>query len=203
LPGPESPDGPRLEAKVVAALERIGRALRVQLWNAVKRRGLSPVQAQILLHLRAHDETLGRVGSIAREFGLTPPTVSDSVSALEAKGLVERSASAADGRAAVLTLTPAGHAAARELQSWAAGLEEAIAAMPPADQEAALQFLLRLIEQLQRRGSITVARVCFTCRFFRPAAEQTAGEPYCALLEKPLPPAALRVDCPEHEPASA
>jgi len=203
LPGRETPDESRLEAKIAAALERIGQALRVQLWSAVKGRGLSPVQAQVLLHLQGHGEALARVGRIAREFGLTAATVSDSVSALEAKGLVERSASAADGREAVLNLTPAGRAAARELLSWAAGLEETVASMPPEDQEAALQFLLRLIEQLQRRGLITVARMCFTCRFFQPAAEQAAGAPFCALLERPLPPASLRIDCPEHEPAPA
>jgi DNA-binding MarR family transcriptional regulator len=178
--------------------------LRLLLWDAVKSRGLTPVQAQILLYLRNHREHLCRVGQIAREFGLTTATVSDSVSALEAKGLLRREPWSGDARVATLALTDAGVAAAAELDGWATPLREAVAGLAPAQQEKALLFLIHLIERLQQRGVITVARMCTTCRFFRRNLRRPTHAPYyCALIDRPLAVADLRVDCPEHEPAIA
>ena len=42
---------PDVDSKLVAALERIGQALRVQTWDKAKRHGLSPTQLQLLLRL--------------------------------------------------------------------------------------------------------------------------------------------------------
>jgi len=55
LPPGASPD---VDAKLVAALERVGQALRVQMWDKAKRHGLSPTQLQVLLRLAV---PLGRV----------------------------------------------------------------------------------------------------------------------------------------------
>lgn len=198
---PESAEETRIDAKVVAALERIGHVLRLLLWDAVKERGLTPVQAQILLYIRSHGEERRRVSHIAREFGLTPATVSDSVSALETKGLLRRQAWKGDARVATLRLTDAGVAAARELQGWTKPLRESVADLPPGEQEEALLFLMGLIERLQQRRVITVARMCITCRFFRRDEHPGALAPHhCALLDKPLAVSDLRVDCPEHAP---
>ncbi|GAB4327703.1 MAG: MarR family transcriptional regulator [Dehalococcoidia bacterium] len=189
------------DTKIVAALERIGHAMRLLLWDAVKTRGLSPVQAQILLYLQGHGEDLGRVTHIAREFGLTPATVSDSVSALELKGLVQRQAWQGDARVVTLKLTGAGAAMARELEDWAKRLRESIADFAPREQDELLLVLMRLIERLQRRGVITVARMCITCRFFLRDAHPAERMPHhCALLDKPLALATLRLDCPDHAP---
>lgn len=198
--GRQSKQEAAVEAKIAAALERIGQATRLLLWQAVKGRRLTPVQAQVLLYLHGHGEALSRVSQIAREFGLTAATVSDSVSALEKKGLLRRQASAQDARVAILELTAAGDALARRLQAWSALLQESIASFPPAHQEEALLFLMGLIERLQERGVITVARMCTTCRFFWRDAHPGAPAPHhCSLLDKPLAVSALRVDCPEYE----
>ena len=55
-------------------------------------RGVSPIKARFLVHLLHHGDELGRVGHLAKEFGLSRATVSDAVSTLEAKGLVRREA---------------------------------------------------------------------------------------------------------------
>jgi hypothetical protein len=53
-------------------------------------------------------------------------------------------------------------------------------------------------------GVVGVARTCPTCRFFRSTAEpNVAASNHCALLDMPLRPGDLRLDCPEHEPAAA
>lgn len=190
-----------LDERIVAAIERLSRALRALLQDAVKGHGLSPVQGHILLYLRERPERLRHVASIAREFGLTAPTVSDSVSALVGKGLVERGLWAADGRRSTLRLTPAGETLCGELTTWTAPLRDAVALLPQADREAALLFLMRLIERLYDAGVVSVARMCLTCRFFHPGAAGAASS-YCSLLKKPLEPANLRVECPDHAPAT-
>lgn len=178
--------------------------MRLLLWDAVKERGLSPLQAQLLIYIRDHREDLCRTSQIAREFGLTPATVSDALSALEAKGLVRRATWVGDARVSTLHLTDAGSAMATDVDGWVTSLLESLGDLPLEQREGALLFLMRLIEGLQRRGIVTVARMCVTCRYFRPDAHPAEPAPHhCALLNKPLPVSGLRVDCPEYEPMTA
>ena len=129
--------------------------------------------------------------------------MSDAVRILEAKGLVRREPWPADGRVATLRLTPAGEEAAVGLSGWADVVEEQLGSFAPQEKEAGMRFLMRLISALQEEGVITVARMCVTCRFFRPDAHPGSATPHhCALLDQPLSGADLRTDCPEHEPAA-
>ena len=192
-----------VDKKIVAALERLSQAFRMLLQEEAQRWGVSPIQARFLVHLLHHGDELGRVGHLAKEFGLSRATVSDAVSALETKGLVRREAWPRDGRVAILRLTPSGEEAAAGLSGWADIVEEQLGSFVPEEKEAVMLFLMRLISALQGAGVITVARMCVTCRFFRPNAHLGSASPHhCALLDLPLSGADLRTDCPEHEPAA-
>ncbi len=198
---PKRATSEELDAKIVAALERLSHVLRALLWEEAVESRLSPVQIQTLLYLDSHAQDLCRVGQLAEEFGLTPATVSDAVKSLEGKGLVERRPQPEDGRAFQLHLTARGRQLAhRKLARWADALHEQLAGFSEAEKAQALRFLLQLIESLYRAGVITVARICLTCRFFRPNAHSDPQAPHhCALMDKPLAERDLRVDCPEHE----
>src|SRR5215217_6102649 len=164
--------------KIVASLERLSQALRVLLREEAQERGLSPIQAQFLVHLLFCDPQLRRVGRLAEEFDLTRATVSDAVGSLEKKGLIEKDPWPEDKRVATLRLT----------------------ASSPEEKEVVMRFLMGLIASLQRAGVVTVARMCVSCRFFRPDAHPGEESPHhCALLDLPLSRSDLRVDCPEHE----
>ena len=192
-----------VDKKVVAALERLSQAFRVLLQEEAQRQNLSPIQARFLVHLLHHGDELGRVGRLAAEFGLSRATVSDAVGTLEAKGLVRREPWPRDGRVATLRLTPEGEEVAVGLSGWADVVEEQLELFAPGEKEAVMRFLMRLISALQGAGVITVARMCVSCRFFKPEAHQRSGSPHrCALLDMPLSGADLRTDCPEHEPAA-
>jgi DNA-binding MarR family transcriptional regulator len=193
-----------VDKKIVASLERLSQALRVLLREEAQEHGLSPIQAQFLVHLLFHGFGLRRVGRLAREFDLTRATVSDAVSSLEKKGLVEREHWPEDKRVATLRLTPAGKEVARSLATWANAIEELLASSPPEEKEVVMRFLMRLVASLQRFGVVTVARTCVSCRFFRPDAHPGEGSPHhCALLDLPLARSDLRIDCPEHELAAS
>ena len=192
-----------VDKKIVAALDRISQAYRVLLQEEAQGRSLSPIQARFLVHLLHHRGELGRVGRLAEEFGLSRATVSDAVRTLESKDLVRRELWPRDGRVASLKLTPAGEEAAAGLSGWATVVEEQLRLFAPEEKEAVMRFLMRLISALQGAGVISVARMCITCRFFRPDAHPGSASPHhCALLDQPLSETGLRTDCPEHEPAA-
>jgi DNA-binding MarR family transcriptional regulator len=191
-----------VERKIVAALERLAQALRVLLWEEAKAYGASPIQLQILLYLQHAPPARCRVRALAQEFDLTPPTISDAVASLAAKGLLQRAPWPADRRGTVLQPTPAGRELASALTRWTDAVQAALATFSAEEKLVALGFLLRLIAALQQAGVITVARLCLTCRFFQPNVYPDPQAPHhCGLLDRPLPLAALRVDCPDHVPA--
>jgi DNA-binding MarR family transcriptional regulator len=191
-----------VDAKIVAALERLSQVFRVRLREEAWEHGLSPTQAQFLIYLHYHDVELRRISQLAREFDLTQATVSDAVASLETKGLVQREKWPEDRRIVTLRLTPDGEKLATILSGWADLIREHLRPFSPEDREAMMHFLIEFIGSLQRYGLITVARMCVTCRFFQ--QDIHPGEPllhHCTLLDVPLGRANLRVDCPEHEPA--
>jgi hypothetical protein len=100
---PALPPGSRdLDTKLVAALERVGQALRTELRERARQHGLTPTQAQILLRLGSDQPDRRRVGALAATLDARQPTVSDAVATLERKRLLERRRDAADARAAEL-----------------------------------------------------------------------------------------------------
>ena len=193
---PPEPAGYRpsgVEERLVAATERIAQAIRVMRGAAAYAAAISPAQLSLLEILERSPAHRRRVSALAAELDLTPATVSDAVSALRRKKLAMSVALA--GRGHRLDLTDEGRDVLRRTQGWAAPLAVSFAARPREQQEAALATLLDVIADLQRKGVVTVARMCTTCRFF----DRSGPVPRCALVDVPLPPAALRVDCPEHE----
>jgi len=191
-----------VDAKIVAALERLSQVFRVRLREEAWERDLSPTQAQFLIYSLYHDVELRRVSQLAREFDLTQATVSDAVASLESKGLVQREQWPEDRRVVTLRLTKDGEKLAATLSEWADPVREHLERFSPEEREAVMRFLIGLIGSLQRSGLITVARMCVTCNFFR--QDIHPGEPsphHCGLLDVPLGRAGLRVDCPEYEPA--
>jgi DNA-binding MarR family transcriptional regulator len=199
------PPGARdLDRKLVAALERVGQALRVELRQRAAEEGLTPTQAQIVLRLGTEGPGLRRVGALAAALDVRQPTVSDAVAALERKRLVERRPDSADARAATLRLTARGLAAAHRLGGWDERARAELRQLPDEARRRSLSLLLDLIAGLQRAGVVGVARTCPTCRFFRFEERPGAASPHhCALLDMPLGPGDLRLDCPEHERSAA
>lgn len=186
-----------LDARLIIALERVGHALRTGLRLRAKEAGVTLTQGEILLRLASGRLGRRRVGALAEEFDVRQPTVSDAVSALERKGLIERRRAPGDARSIELTLTPAGRETVAELSVWDIPALEFLTGRLDGEKEVTLGLLVELIAQLNRVGAIQVARTCPTCRFFQPDGD---GPPRCALLDMALGPGDFRVDCPDHEP---
>ncbi len=189
-----------LDGKLILTLEKLSEVLRLLLWDKAKTWQLSPIQIQILIFLHYHRDEKPQITHLAERFNLTKATVSDAVKSLTQKQLVRKSPSPTDGRKTILSLTPEGEAAVSQLNTWPAALQRVLAPLPEADKATTYQTLLRVIASLEQSGLIHLNRICLTCRFYR-RGDAPGENDYCQLLEKPLRPAELRIDCPEHQPA--
>lgn len=191
-----------LADRTLVALSKIGLALRSEAWRETAPRGLNPTQAQVLVVLRQAPAAGLRLSQIADRLGVSAATVSASVSALERKGLVHKERAADDARALAVSLTPAGRAEAGEMAEWPDLLLGAVGVLDEAEEAVFLKALLKVIRQLQERGRISPARMCVTCRYFRPDVHDDPERPHhCAFVDAPFGDRNLRVDCGDHEPA--
>ncbi len=193
-----------IDARIVAALERISQALHRGLWNAAWAERLSSTQAQFLIYLFFHGQERVSINQLAERFVLRHSTVSDAVTALESKGLVKRASRKDDRRTTELILTSRGKRTAQELARWVESVRQQLSEMHGMDKAAFLSTLLDLIARLQQVGLISVVRTCTTCHYFeRNRHADPAAPHHCRLLNQPLRLVELRVDCPDHAPVPA
>ena len=195
-----------LDGKLIVALNKLAQVLRLLLWETSNRLRLSPLQIQLLLHIHTHGDDEARVTWLARHFNLTKATVSDALSALERRGLIERQVVEKDRRAACIRLTEEARALIEEMSTWPLPLKQILGELDTGLKNQTLLFFLELISALEKAGLVHPTRMCLTCRFYRPAAN-AGGKPFCTLLNRNLNTSELRLDCPEHqrvvEPVSA
>lgn len=189
-----------LPQRLASGLGQLAAALRSAQWADAETLELTATQLRLLALLDGHGAAM-RLSDLAARQGISRPTASDSVAALERKGLVARQPDARDARATLLSLTPAGAAIATRAGLGAAPLLAAAAALPSADQAQLLRLVIKLIRGLQMQGAIPPARLCVTCRHFRPLAHPDLPDTphHCALVDAAFGDRNLRLDCREHD----
>lgn len=188
-----------LVTRLREGFERIAMVMRADLWSAASEAGLNPAQAQVLGLLARRPAGL-RPKEIAAHLGVSPPSTTDTLAALERKGLLERRPDPADARAVTIRLTADGSAASRAMLVAASQLSAALAELTAVEKADLLLTQIRLIRSLQLAGAIPVQRLCVTCRHFRPHAHAGAAAPHhCAFVDAAIGPESLRLDCGEHD----
>ncbi len=193
-----------LPADLAVALFRVSQAVALMVRDSAGAHGLSPAQANALIFLRRGRPGVRNITGVAQRLGTTLATASGVVDALAAKGLIEKSRSAADGRVVSLILTPAGAERAARLEEMLEPLREVLAGLGPDEQRQLQQLLARVIAGLVARGIIRPYLICWQCRFFRPFAhpDDPAGPHHCAFMDAPLPADHTYFECPDAEPLS-
>lgn len=178
-------------------LAQIGAFLRSAQWRTGEEHGLTPTQLSILAALRRLGDV--RVQILAGRLGVTHPTASDAVSALQSKGLVEKLPDPDDGRAVLIRLTAQGKLLAQKADTFPSGFLSAIGQLDSGDQSGLHRSLTKIIRSLQEAGLIEPQRLCATCEFFRPNAHPGAAKPHhCAYVDAAFGDAELRLDCGDH-----
>jgi MarR family transcriptional regulator, transcriptional regulator for hemolysin len=138
-----SVSAPPLSANLCWLLSTASHSLTTEMTRAMEGLGVSPRGFSVLTTALsgAYTQT-----ELARMIGLDKTTMVVTLDELEAAGLAERRPSATDRRARVIAVTQAGEEKVREADRIAERThEEVLAALDPAEREAFLSALTRLV----------------------------------------------------------
>ena len=182
-------------SKIVVGLERISEAFRKLLWEHAKTMGVSPIQIQILVFVAYHKASFSKVSYLAKEFGVTKPTISDAVRVLVLKKLAEKVFDQTDNRSYSIRLTKEGKKLVERTELFSNPILHEIKKIEPDDLDRVFDTVRTLVFQLSEIGVIGVQRTCQACQFF----ETKKDKPFCSVLDHHLRRADFRLDCPEFE----
>lgn len=109
--------------------------------------GLTQVEFTVLMLLLTNAEVTQ--GQLGRTLGAAPSNLTNLLTRLEGKGLIERSRSRRDARAQVIALTRRGEALARKAAAASEGMEEPLLKHLSAGERAMLVELLLKVARLR------------------------------------------------------
>jgi DNA-binding MarR family transcriptional regulator len=149
-----SPGDPPVDPaeRLVEVLPAVARAFSRWAQSLLEPSGSSPSRLSLLgvLHCRG-PQIMADLGD---ELGVTARQVTNLVDALEAEGLVKRTAHPTDRRATVIEITPEGAEQAGKLcQPFHVKLADLYRTFPEADQRELLRLLETLLNTLRQRCS--------------------------------------------------
>lgn len=186
-----------LEAKLTTGFVNIAVALRAMLWQECLAVNISPIQGQILIFCQNHPPQLCRIGSLAREFCLTKPTISDAVKTLERKGLLTKHNDPEDLRSFDLILTDAGAAIAQQVARFPDTLQKMLDEVPET-RKAQLELLLtQLTVQLKELGILSGQRSCVSCQ--HSIKHRSKKSYYCTLYQSKMGRAEVKLNCADFQ----
>ncbi|ETK19152.1 MarR family transcriptional regulator [Pseudomonas sp. FH4] len=174
-------------------LERLASLSRIWFRQHPLLAELQPIQLSALMYLARCNRYSNTPLGVTDYLGLTKGTVSQSLKALEAKGLIVKTQDAHDKRSVHLQLTdtarslldallPPHFLAAGEARMGVRGLQ--------------LETLLgELLREVQRSADVPSFGLCSTCRFH----QQVNNQPFCGLTQEPLAPSDAALICREHQ----
>jgi DNA-binding MarR family transcriptional regulator len=190
-----------LDHRLREGLARVGAVMRSDDWLRAREAGMNPAQMAILEALEGRENGLS-VKEITLILGVSQPSATDSINALERKGYVVKQPVPGDRRAVTVCITDAGRQS-RFASDMAVGeADRAIRALSEAEQEDLLISLIKMIRHMQEAGAIPVQRMCASCRYFRPFLHADAARPHhCDFVNASFGQRDLRIECREHETA--
>ena len=178
-------------------LERLARVMRAREHED----GLTPAQREALRYLARANRFSTTPGALTRYLGATKGTISQTVMALERKGLISKAARNAR-KAVHLTLADKGRAALAS-DPWVQLATEA-EELGGKTRRRMQRGLAELLDRELKRTGLASFGVCASCRFFRETGRGgDAGGPHlCMLFEEALSNEDAGRICVAHEPAN-
>lgn len=188
-----------LNARLLLSLQRLGDMLKAMQWEQARLLGITPLQLQILLFSGHHPAAVNKVAYIATELQLSRPTISDAVSALVAKGLLQMEEDKRDRRSFSLLPTPTGKALLEQAEDYSADVSRILDKRPLSEKEGLYQAVYTLIAGLTDNEKGGVQRMCYTCAHYEGNRRRQHG---CRFLNKRLNASELQLDCMYHSSLS-
>lgn len=182
---------------MVVLLERLSRLVRAQEHAS----DLNPAQWEALRYLSRCNRFSNSPAALTRYLSATKGTISQTLIALERKGLVSKAPRPGQARSVVLALTDAGEAKLRD-DPWqqVSAMIEAGGAKTRKRLANGTQKLVTKIIQIRGLPSFGS---CDTCRYFREggASNDMKGKHWCLLFEEPVTKTQARKICASHDTA--
>ncbi|HEY4222985.1 MAG TPA: MarR family winged helix-turn-helix transcriptional regulator [Myxococcota bacterium] len=190
------PDEP-IERRIADGLARLVDAGRVAAWHEAAAHSLSSTQAQVIAEL---SRSPLRLSDVATALGVSTATTSDAVRVLVQKGIVDKARDPNDGRAVRLELTAEGRRLAPYAEKWRNIFVEAVRDLAAPQRRELLESVVKIMEALQAKNVINVARTCVTCRHFHPSSTSSAAAPhFCDAYDAEYGDAEIKTNCPAHQ----
>ncbi len=186
-----------MDIRIASSLEKLTQVQRVLLWDVAKKENLSPIQIQFMIFLNKHSDNLRKVSVLAEEFDLTKATVSDAISNLVDKGLLEKIRTKEDKRAFLLDLTSNGKRLIKKIENWQDILVTHISRIPHSDKEKVNLFLTELIRSLFDTGIICIARMCLTCENIQKGSSNKSNK--CSLTGRLFTDSEINLNCDQYK----
>jgi DNA-binding MarR family transcriptional regulator len=182
-------------ADIIQPLERLTRLMRV-----VEHDGeLNPAQWEALRYLARANRFSNSPGALTRFLGSTKGTVSQTLKALERKGLVAKSQRETERRSVCLVLTDKGRATLKTDPSVA--FSKSIDDLNGKTKRRLAKGLRVFLEAELARQEQPSFGMCSTCRYYREKGRDTDlnGPHACMLFEVGLSDADAALICVEHQ----
>lgn len=185
-------------------LERLGTLIRADLRKTAAQHGLPVVQLEALHYLALCNRYSDTPAAVAEFFGATKGTTSQTLRALESKGLITKRTDSKDGRVTHCRISRKGRSlVGRTLPSPL--LRGALTHDSAPESDELGDQLAALLRVMQRRGEVRSFGVCHSCVHFRPGDRDDAGVGLarggfrCGLTGDPLSADDSERICREHE----
>ncbi|MDX1919795.1 MAG: MarR family winged helix-turn-helix transcriptional regulator [Candidatus Caenarcaniphilales bacterium] len=185
-----------LESKVVTGLGRISEAFRLVLLREAQTSNLTPVQIQILVFMKFHNNVATNIHALSDELNLPLIDIYNEASDLIDKSLIAKKEIGDNHQNVTFSLTARGKMAATKLSLYADKILSQVSNFQKDDLEKFYGYILNLILELQKNDLLSMNRMCLCCKHFSENEEKYS----CTLLEKELEFKELRIDCAEHQP---
>ena len=149
-------------AKIVELVDRLSRIAH----SLQFAEGLNPAQWEALRYVARANRNSCSPGALAAFMGSTKGTVSQTLKALETKGLIERTRKAGDRRAVFIAVTAAGRDLLRK--DPLGHIHDALSTVGEAQQSEVVSGMQSLLESLQRHRDIPEFGPCLDCVHYKP-----------------------------------
>jgi DNA-binding MarR family transcriptional regulator len=187
------------ENVIAALIERLAQLMRASEHDA----GMNPAQWVALRYLARCNRFSNSPGALAAYLAATKGTVSQTILALQRKGLIAKTARPGKGRSVAITLTPEGKAVlARD--PWRL-ISDRILALAERERGVLNDTLFAIVAGVLAENQLNTFGVCRSCRFFKPGGMNGDQEhPHrCGLLNVTLERSDAHLICAEHKPSAA
>lgn len=165
---------------LLSAFERLSKFFRFLWREHSSQLGLTPIQAEILQRVCKFPNKFNTIGGLAKNINVTPGTVSESVNALEQKGLVKRVRSKSDRRVQVVVPTVRGKGIGKNIDKLYEDFTSILFNLSDEELSEGLRFLGGFIRVLQENGILPLDSVCEECPYLRKKAGVSKHKHVCS-----------------------